>query len=238
MNKAPIISGRRPVSNRTADSIYHALLSDILDMRRKPNDRLIEKELLDRFAVSRTPLREALLRLADDGLVVIYPQVGSFIARIPLRQLVESIRIRQALEVMLVEAAASKASMVDLKRLQDNFDHLDQACNAADQQLFHELDNEFHRLIGQIADMKTVSATISQIRLQIDRYRMLTLPQQGRLRRVVSEHAEIIAAMQRRDPQAAVKAMGTHLGQMIVEVETLQSLDPQNFDDDREKTDG
>ena len=128
--------------------------------------------------------------------------------------------------------------MVDLKRLQDNLDHLDQACNAADQQLFHERDNEFHRLIGQVADMKTVSATISQIRLQIDRYRMLTLPQQGRLRRVVSEHGEIIAAMQRRDPQAAAKAMGTHLGQMAVEVETLQSLDPQNFDDDRKKTDG
>lgn len=236
MNRLPILSGYRPVSTRAADSIYHALLNDILDLTRRPNDRLIEKDLLERFAVSRTPLREALLRLADDGLVVIYPQVGSFVARISLRQLIESIRIRQALEVMLVEAATTRASVADLAGLQDNLSRLERACQAVDQKLFHELDNEFHKLIGLIADMKTVSATISQIRLKIDRYRMLTLPQQGRLQRVVLEHGEIIAAMQRRDTQATSRAMGTHLGRMAVEVETLQSLDDKDFDDDREKT--
>lgn len=235
--KGLVLSGRRPVPERTAIFIYQALLSDILGMRLRPNERLIEKELLERFGVSRTPLREALLRLVDDGLVVIYPQVGSFIARIPIRPLIESIRIRQALEIMLVETATMKASAADLAALQANLDHLDQACRENDHPAFHELDNAFHGLIGRMADMKTVTLTISHIRLQIDRYRMLTLPQQGRLPRVIQEHREIIAAMNAHDVQAASAAMHRHLGQMAAEVATLQSLDPNDFDDDREKQD-
>lgn len=217
---------------RTATLIYRELYDDIVSMRRPPNDPLPERDLLDHFGISRTPLREALLRLADEGLVMIYPQVGTFVARIPTRVLYESIMIRRALEVAMAEEAAQLATPAALGPLDANLTLLDAARLAGDLDDFHRIDSDFHRMIGELSTRRTIMATVDTVRAQIDRYRLTTLPQAGRLARVIEEHGAIRDGIAARDPGAAGQAMALHIGQMLTEIETAGSGNPEYFIDD------
>lgn len=219
---------------RTATLIYRELYDDIVTMRRPPNDPLPERDLLDHFGISRTPLREALLRLADEGLVMIYPQVGTFVARIPMRVLYESIMIRRSLEIVMAEQVASRVDTAIAARLDANLASLDTARLAWNLEEFHRIDSEFHRMIGELSGLRTVMATVDTVRAQIDRYRLTTLPQTGRLARVIEEHGAIRDGLTARDPAAAAHAMGLHIGQMLTEIETAGSNNPEYFLDDRE----
>lgn len=219
---------------RTASLIYRELYDDIVTLRRLPNEPLPERDLLEHFGISRTPLREALLRLSDEGLVTIYPQVGTFVARIPMQVLYESIMIRQSLEVVMVEQAAMHLDPVTAARLDANLIAMEVAGLAENLDEFHRLDSEFHRLIGELSRRRTIVATVDTVRAQIDRYRLTTLPQKGRLVRVIEEHVAIRDGLFAHDPAAAAHAMGLHIGQMLSEIETAGSSNPEYFLDDRE----
>ena len=89
---------QRAATPRAATHIYKELLEDIISLRRKPMEPISEKDIAAHFGVSRTPVHQAVLRLADDGLIDIFPQSGTFVARIPRRALYEAILIRKSLE--------------------------------------------------------------------------------------------------------------------------------------------
>lgn len=219
---------------RTASLIHRELYDDIVTMRRAPNDPLPERDLLEHFGVSRTPLREALLRLADEGLVTIYPQVGTFVSRIPMRVLYESIMIRRSLETVMTEQAAKSIDATTAARLDANLVALDTARLDWNLDEFHRIDSEFHRMICELSQLRTVMATVDTVRAQIDRYRLTTLPQKGRLSRVIEEHRAIRDGLVARDSAAAAHAMGLHIGEMLTEIETAGSNNPDYFLDDRE----
>lgn len=230
------LSRQRAKAPRTANLIHKELHDDIVTMRLRPNDRLSEKELIARFGVSRTPVREAILRLADEGLLVIFPQAGTFVARIPVRVLCESIIIRRALEAVLVQTACQTRTKADIAALDHNLAQMEVLCTQDAVEDFHRNDLEFHALIGQIADLPTVAATSDHTRTQIDRYRVMTLPQEGRLIRVLGEHRAVRDAIVAQDSAAATAAMGHHLGQMLDEIAALDQMDREYFYDDRERS--
>lgn len=228
------LSRSRAHAPRTADLIYRELHDDIVAMRRKPNDRLSEKELIEHFGVSRTPLRAAISRLSDEGLVTVYPQAGTYVAAIPLRLLLQSIMIRKVLETLITEAATRAASAQDLEEIDANMAEMAAICLTEDFTTFNRIDSDFHRIIARIAGLETVSATIEHVRAQIDRYRLMTLPQAGRMARVLEEHRAVRDALAAGDAQTAGSAMGHHIGQMLDEVEALDNLDHNYFYDDRD----
>lgn len=228
------LSRSRAHAPRTADLIYRELHDDIVAMRRKPNDRLSEKELIEHFGVSRTPLRAAISRLSDEGLVTVYPQAGTYVAAIPLRLLLQSIMIRKVLETLITEAATRAASAQDLEEIDANMAEMAAICLTEDFTTFNRIDSDFHRIIAGIAGLETVSATIEHVRAQIDRYRLMTLPQAGRMARVLEEHRAVRDALAAGDAQTAGSAMGNHIGQMLDEVEALDNLDHNYFYDDRD----
>lgn len=219
----------RTRDGRAATRIHSALRDEIVRMQLKPLDTLNEKHLGQRFGVSRTPVREALLRLADEGLVEIYPQSGTFVSRIPRRALYEAILIRKALEATTVSLAIATMTEERLEGLKVNQRALVQAAEAGDIPGFHEIDTEFHQLIADIAGYPGIWTVIAQVKVQIDRYRYITLPQNGRLDLVIAEHAAIIEGMQRRDEGAAVLAMSQHIGRLTEELDDIEHLDPDLF---------
>ena len=91
-----------------ASVVFRELRDEIVSMRRKPGEAIAEKQIAESYGVSRTPVREAVLRLADDGLVEVFPQSGTYVSRIPLNRLPEAIVIRKALEEGTVRYAASR----------------------------------------------------------------------------------------------------------------------------------
>jgi len=222
----------RTRAGRAATQIHATLRDEIVRMELKPLDILNEKLLGQRFGVSRTPVREALLRLADEGLVEIYPQSGTFVSRIPRRALYEAILIRKALEATTVSLAIVAMRDDRLQGLEANQKALRQAAQSGDIAHFHQIDSEFHQLVADIAGYPGIWTVIAQVKVQIDRYRFVTLPQQGRLDLVIAEHAAIIEGMRRRDDGAAVLAMSQHIGRMTEELQDIEHLDPALFIDD------
>lgn len=224
----------RARGGRAANQIHAALRDDIVQMRLKPLDVLNEKLLGERFGVSRTPVREALLRLSDEGLVDIYPQSGTFVGRIPRRALFEAILIRKALEATTVTLAIAGGQPEGLAELEEKQAQLVACAEAGDIVRFHRIDSEFHQRIAELAGYPGIWNLIQQVQVQIDRYRYITLPRSGRLDMVIEEHAAIIDGMRRRDDCAAVAAMGIHIGRMLEELDDIQHLDPAIFIDDRQ----
>lgn len=226
------ISHQRAAAPRAATLIYQQLLDDIVSLRRKPMELLNEKELAEHFGVSRTPVREAIIRLSDDGLVDVFPQSGTFVSRIPRRALYEAILIRKSLENTAVSIAIEKVTPADLATLDRQLADLATCQRNGDIKGFHELDTVFHRQINRIAGFPGIWSMIQQVKVHIDRYRLLTLPLRGRLFRVVEEHGAVIDGMRRGDSAAAVAAMDFHLGQMLQEIVNITDLDPAFFIDD------
>lgn len=212
-----------------AKIIYRELQDDIVSLRRKPREIINEKELAAHFGVSRTPVHEAVLRLADEGLVDVFPQSGTFVSRIPIRALYEAILIRKALEETTVRLASHRAEPVHIAALEQNLHETEAARVDGDWERFHLADTAFHHQISQIAGFDGIWTAIQQVKAHIDRYRRLTLPQQGRLERVIVEHGAILDGVRRGDVPAAVGAMASHLGQMLQEIHDAGSLNPDYF---------
>lgn len=229
-----MVSRQRAAEPRAATLIYRQLLDDIVSLRRKPMELLNEKELAASFGVSRTPVREAVMRLCNDGLVDVFPQSGTFVSRISRRRLHEAILIRKSLENTTVGLAMERMSASGLGKLDSIQAAFSAAARAGDHDGFHNLDNAFHRQINEIAGFPGIWTLVCQTNVHLDRYRLLTLPLQGRVSRVVDEHGAIIEAMHRADMAAAVAAMDFHLGQMLGDIGNMTEFDPAFFMDDHE----
>lgn len=215
---------------QTSEYIYGELRNDIVGTRRAPEQPINEKEIAERYGVSRTPVREALLRLSAEGLVVIRPQSGTFVARIPYAALPEAILIRRALENLTVRHAAQNADRAKVSRLEEVIERQIVLEQGQDYDQFLAADEELHELIAEVAGYPGVWRLVEQVKVQVDRYRRLTLPVPGRLGRVVREHAAIVAGIAVGDPDRAAAAMDAHLDGLSSSLSDVSNLNPQFFD--------
>jgi GntR family transcriptional regulator, rspAB operon transcriptional repressor len=224
--------GVRPGRADTAAKLlYRGLKAEIVSMRRKPGESIVEREIAARFGVSRTPVREAILRLADEALVDIFPQSGTFVAKIPLAALPEAILVRSALEQLTARLAAEAASAEQVTELHELIERQRRMQKAGNRDRFHEADEAFHAVIAQAAGHPGIWTLIQQVKIQVDRYRRLTLPVPGRMLRVLQEHAAIVRAIEARDPPRAAAAMAAHLDGLRASIADVRDLNPQYFID-------
>jgi GntR family transcriptional regulator, rspAB operon transcriptional repressor len=228
---SPRLVGSRARANNTAHLVYRELRDDIVSMRRQPGQPIVEKEIALARGVSRTPVREALLRLAGEDLVEIFPQSGTFVARIPASALPEAILMRTALEQTTARLAAERADPGRVARLHDLLERQRRVEARHDRDRFHEADEAFHAAIADAAGHPGVWRFIEQVKIQVDRYRRLTLPVPGRMRRVLAEHAAIVAAIEAHDPPAAAAAMAAHLEGLRASIGDVRDLNPDYFVD-------
>jgi DNA-binding GntR family transcriptional regulator len=230
--EAPLRSGgSRARANNTAHLVYRELRDDIVSMRREPGQPIVEKEIALARGVSRTPVREALLRLADEDLVDIFPQSGTFVARIPASALPEAILMRTALEQTTARLAAERAEAGDVARLLEHLDMQRRVEARGDRDRFHAADEAFHAAIAETAGHPGIWRFIEQVKIQVDRYRRLTLPVPGRMRLVLGEHAAVVAAIEAHDPPAAAAAMAAHLEGLRASIGDVRDLNPDYFVD-------
>jgi len=201
---------------RTVSTVIHdALRDEILAMRRKPGEALSEKEIAAHFGVSRTPVREAILKLVEERLVEIFPQSGTFIARIPVEELGEAMLVRAALEKTTVALAAHHHRQADLAALSDILDRQEMAAKAQDRDAFHDGDEAFHQAIALAAGYPNIWRLVTSVKYQVDRYRRLTLPAPGRMVKVIAEHRAIYDAIAARNANGATEAMENHLAALM-----------------------
>jgi DNA-binding GntR family transcriptional regulator len=223
------LSGASAGRATAASVVQDELRREILDMVLRPGVALSEKDLTARFGMSRTPVREALIRLKEEGLVEIFPQAGTFVARIPTSAIPEAVFIRQALECATVEVLARMASPDDIARLDATIAVLHESYEAGDQERFHLADEAFHEALADIAGYPGVWKLAQAAKSQIDRCRRMTLPVPGRMAMVIREHLAIVDEIRRHDASAAVVAMRQHLGTLLPDLVHLKASYPDYF---------
>ena len=217
-------------SHTAANLIYSALRDDIIAMRMTPGEPINEKSVALKHGVSRTPVREALLRLSGEHLVEIFPQSGTFVTRIPIAALPEAILVRKALEELTAREAAKNAAADQIAALRQSIDHQHKLARQGNLNRFHDADDAFHAAIATASRHAGIWRLILQVKLQLDRYRRLTLPVPGRMNRVVEEHAAVVAAIAAQDPPAAGAAMAAHLDGLSASIRDVRDLNPKYFD--------
>ena len=208
----------------TSTLIYQALRSEIVSLQRRPGEPIAEKDISAQFGVSRTPVREAVLRLASERLIEIIPQFGTFVGRIPLDALQEASVIRKALEEVTVRGAAQRATGAQLAKVNANLDLQRDVVAAGNFDAFRKADDALHALFAEIAGFPGIWTVVQAQKIQVDRYCHLMLPRPGRMARLIREHVAICDAIREGDPDRAVKELHDHLDGLLCGVDTPANI--------------
>lgn len=215
-----------------AQQMYSLIRSLIIEMELNPGSPISEKAIGEAMSVSRTPLREALLKLADEGFVTIVPNMGTFVSKIDLATVFEGQFVRRALELETTRVAALKMDAEFLRELDVNMYQQQRCASDMDEAAFYQADEEFHRIISSIAASKRVWKTIHVAKGQLDRVRRLAFPLPDHMKVVLEEHTAIYEGLKNNDPAAAVAAMEIHLARIFITLQTLCESRPELFSED------
>ena len=197
---------RRQVS----DQVYEALKKAIVSLRLAPGTSISENRICRQIGVSRTPVRSAITRLVEDGLIEVFPQKGSFVAPIKLSAVRDNHFIRKSLELSVLRRAAEVWNSTRGARSRQILTRQAAALKAKDFEDFHELDEAFHRSFCEAAELEGVWDTIQIAKARVDRvHRMAAV--QGRLPLVVTEHRAILDALDAGDREGAEASLDYHL---------------------------
>jgi DNA-binding GntR family transcriptional regulator len=206
---------------RLASQVFERLREDIVRGILPPDTPLAELDLCARMEVSRTPVREALIKLAEEGLVRIYPQFGSFVAPISLEAVREGQFVREHLECALIVDAAKRIDQAALQRIRENLEQQRRAEGEGDAEAFYSLDNTFHSTIAEASGHPLVWRVVQQAKTQFDRVRYLSIHDPAQITRLVEQHSEMVDALAKRDASKAKSALRRHLREVFVTVEKL-----------------
>lgn len=200
------------------DYIFETIRENIINWNIKPGTKISEKEISDALGVSRTPVREAFIKLAKEDIVEVIPQKGTFISYIDLDHVEESRFIRKALEVAVVKLAAEKISDQYLEKLKDILDKQKVLVKAKAYEDFYDLDEAFHRQIFLSVNKKRTSDIINLTGTQYKQLRMLSYLEDVNWNKVIVHHEKIYEALKTRDADKAVQYMEEHLDKMVLDL--------------------
>lgn len=195
--------------------IYQLLRRAIIENRFPPGAPIYETKLADTLGVSRTPLRAALQQLAKEGLVETRPQVGSVVAPVDYKKIVSAVFCRSALETAVVRRLAGMRT-ADFSRLSRVLS-LQAECTSRDDYIaFFEFDEEFHRLLAEIAGVPDAWRLVMSSKSHVDRARLnLQKAIPGRAAAAYQEHLLILNAVRAGDGELAASLMDRHVGSAL-----------------------
>jgi DNA-binding GntR family transcriptional regulator len=200
---------------RPAADPYHRLRQAIVAGELHPNERLTESALATRLRAGRTAVRAALVRLDQEGLVVLEKNRGARVRHITDREALETEEVRSALESMLCRRAASRITPAQLRELHEVLKKMRERVAAGDSLGFSELNATFHQAIWAAADHPTASRIVGGLKSQGIRFQFQTALRPGRAQRSLREHEAIFAALKAHDGDAAEDAMKKHLAEVV-----------------------
>ena len=201
----------------------------IMQLQLEPGTVISKTDIAKAFGVSSMPVREALRKLEEEGLVVIKPQSGTFVAAIDLDWAWEAQFLRIGVEVEVVKKSAETATNEDIQELEQLLRHQHLEAESDDKEGFNRDDAAFHAALYRIAGVARLWQRIGVMRVHIDRLRMMHLPIAGKMNRVLTEHGEILDAIRAGDAGRAEAAIRKHLSGTLSVVEKLRNEYPQFF---------
>ena len=201
--------------------VYELAREAIVSLWLKPGQAVSEKEIASQLGVSRTPVREALMRLSDEGLIEVFRQSGTFVSPIKLHDVYEGQLVREALEIAVVRRATRKFDRRFESRFQALLARQRECAKWNDYDGFHALDEEFHRTISECSGTPRVWRIIISAKAQLDRVRRLGIRAPGQFQQILLQHESIVAGMKSGDEALAASALQEHLNAVFTSIRLL-----------------
>lgn len=193
------------------EMVFSRLEEEILSGELTRGTALGEIAISKRLGVSRTPVRGALHRLCEEGLVEILPNRGATVLGINIDDLVDIYNIRERLEGLASALAAKRATAEEISRLTEAVELADFYISKNDTEHIKELDTVFHSIIYSASGSRFLSRTLSELHRKIKSYRKRSLSVPGRLEKTADEHREILEAIKRGDAEEADRLTSSHI---------------------------
>jgi len=204
-----------------AAQVYDLVRTAIIQLALRPGAAINEKAICEQLQISRTPLREAIIQLANDGLVEVLPNSGTFVSPIDLRLVFDGQLVRAALELRAVGLAARKADRALAQQLDFNMHQQRVLAADNDYNRFYDVDEAMHQLICEFGSSNRVWRIVTGAKGHLDRVRRLQIPEKDHLEVILAEHAAIIGGVLRNDEAAAHRAMSAHINRVFKTVRHL-----------------
>ncbi|PTQ13034.1 GntR family transcriptional regulator [Sphingomonas oleivorans] len=193
------------------DALTPSLRGMILGGELKPGAKIPERQLCERFGVSRTPLREALKVLAAEGLIELLPQRGAIVAQISAEDIEELFPIMAALEALAGELACERATDADIARIRALHDQMMESYRIDDEDNYLRLNRLVHEAIFDIARNDTLAAMYQQILMRIHAHRFIVRKSEANWKSAVEEHEQIMEALAARDKRRLSRLLRKHV---------------------------
>ncbi len=216
--------------DQQAELAYGALRRGIMEFRFAPGERLSPTAIRERLGVGRTPVREAIVRLRQEGLVVTRPKSGSYVALVDLDAAECARFLRSNTERAVVVECCSRAGEKDIASLRKLLDDQARAMKAHDQRSFFDADNRMHEELYTIAGRRRAWAWLEETNLDLERYRWLHVQARGMgWGSILTEHQELVEAIASKDPEEAAYITVHHLHVMLDERDEVIAAFPGYF---------
>ncbi|GLR91987.1 GntR family transcriptional regulator [Bradyrhizobium iriomotense] len=232
---APRAASRRGArldrARQAAPQVFERLRNAILSLELPPGSPLSRADLAAQFGVSSTPIRDALMRLEEEGLVDVFPQHATVVSRVDVGRAQQAHFLRQALELEIVRLLAGSHDESLIIRLDHAIALQQQFAKAGDFEGFIAGDNDFHAQLYAAAGKQELWTLVRSRSGHIDRLRRLHLPSPGKAQNIVRHHKLITRAIEAGDPDAAQQHLRTHLSGTLSELDRIRARHPEYLSD-------
>ena len=216
-------------AQQAAHHVFEQLRDDILAITLAPGTALSRQALQKQFGLSSTPIRDALMRLEEAGLVDVFPQSGTVVSLIDVALAREAQFLRRSIELEAVRALASAPDTGMVRQLRAVIAEQRKHAKDGDLEHFNDADLMFHKILYEAAGVPELWALVRRQSVHIDRIRRLHLPVKGKVAQIIRDHAAIISAIAGGDPDGAQRALRSHLSQSLAFSDELRARFPAYF---------
>lgn len=222
-------NGDRAAFRSTREHVYWHLREAIITATLTPGQKVSESEIAGQLGVSRTPAREALATLREEGLVAIVPQLGTFVTAISEQAVQDAVFAREALECAAIRLSAVRSPASDIAALHANITEQEYAYEAGDFAHFDKLDEGLHRRLCDLSGHGIAWTLSRRVSGHLGRVRKLGLREPEVIAGILQGHRDIVAAVEANDADRSEAELRNHLRRVLSTLPDLRRRHPEYF---------
>jgi|GEM_PF-48065 len=228
---SPVPQHQLDRSRHAAPQVFERLREAIITMQLTPGTVLSRAELALQFGLSQTPIRDALMKLGEEGLVDIFPQHATVVRAVDIAMARQAHFLRRSIELEIVHTLAAAPNPALIARLRASIAKQTLLADSEDYSEFVEADQAFHRQMYEAANIPDLWTMVRRHSGHLDRLRALHVPIPGKARAVLRDHAAIVEAIAAGDPVAAQEALRAHLSNTLSHLDDIRERFPHYLKD-------
>lgn len=193
------------------DIVFETLRTAILEGNLKPGQRVMEVQLAEKLGVSRTPVREAIRKLELEGLLVMIPRKGAYVADVSIKDVLNVLEVRASLEGLAASLAAERITEEEVETLKEKAEEFEQMNRENDREGMIQKDTEFHSILLSASRNNKLLSIVEGLSDQVQRFRVVYFTEYADAKNIMEEHRQILKAISERDGEAAEKLAEEHI---------------------------